>query len=768
MLMVDREQIRARRDLKAAVLRWSIGSSIPHRPHCGNQNGKHSLYFPIFSQRKERGTKSSGQAFFSSHRNSLEAHLSLLGAIQCETILLPERAPTVTKQILASRAMHVLPLPDLGVFMADGSDVEVYPWETTFAEMKDKTFVILHTSGSTGVPKPVFVSHGTFASNDAHQLIPSLGGNPTTVHMIRGKRMFLAFPLFHSASLNFAVGFSVFAGMTCVLPGPGPLTADTVNMVHTYGKVHGSLLPPSMIVDLYNKSEYLENMMQHLQFLAYVGGTLPKEVGDPISSKMRLITLMGSTETKLLPVALNIQKVDWEYLPISPFLGHEFRPARDGLHELVIVRNKEFELFQGVFSTFPSVDEYPMSDLYEQHPKNPALWAFRARADDIITLNNAEKLNPVTMESVISAHSAVNAAVIGGHGEFQVALLVEPKTDVHSKEDRAKLLQEIWPSVMHANRECPAHGRIMKNFVIFTSSGKPLPKAAKGTVQRYAALKLYADEFKALYASSKSQRIMQNGMEDDRCKPIMAAPVQPTTETLVERHLISDDGATEQQVKVLTAQPDGADSVKDYALAKLDARIEIILRRILPDALLEHLKPALAQVAVNLITHAIELPDSNKHSSVTLPASPSHIAQTSTDTENSNELGSDRLQQQQASSLEKQRDGNVRSQSPSKTATEASLNSSMGLRDCLHDAIASSTYLHDLSDSADLFECGLDSLQVIALVSEINAFLLQIGPDVKTISKETVYQNPSIDRILMVLKDNVRDLRISSIGEAEI
>lgn len=151
-------------------------------------------------------------------------------------------------------------------------DVKEYPYNGTFSEMRDKTFVILHTSGSTGIPKPVFVTHGTFACNDAHQLIPDLGGKPTTVEYFKRKRLFLAFPLFHAANLTFTIGYSVYSGVICVLPPPGPLTADVVNAVHTYGNLDGSLLPPSIIIDLYNNPEYLINMTRKLEFAAYVGG----------------------------------------------------------------------------------------------------------------------------------------------------------------------------------------------------------------------------------------------------------------------------------------------------------------------------------------------------------------------------------------------------------------------------------------------------------------------------------------------------------------
>lgn len=52
--------------------------------------------------------------------------------------------------------------------------------------------------------------------------------------------------------------------------------------------------------------------------------------------------------------------------------------------------------------------------------------------------------------------------------------------------------------IEEANREAPAFSRIFKEMIILTSAGKPLPRVAKGTVAKKAAVKLYEAEIDAL------------------------------------------------------------------------------------------------------------------------------------------------------------------------------------------------------------------------------------------------------------------------------
>ena len=461
---------------------------------------------------------------------------------------------------------------------------------------------------------------------------------------------------------------------------------------------------------------------------------MPKEVGDSISAQMKLITLMGSTENGYLPVEIIKRNQDWQKIPISPYLGHEFRPSRDGLNELVIVRKQELSLFQGVFYTFPNIDEYSTSDLYEREfasPEGSNSWVFRARSDDIISFTTAEKLNPVTMETLISSHPAVNAALIAGQGEFQAALVIEPKIPVHTFQEREIMRQTIWPTVMEANRSCPAHGRILKEYIMFTTPAKPLPQAAKGTVQRYAALKLYDSELKALYGSTKE-------------------PVRQPPDSLDGQPKAVDERSTAFNMPVEPAAPvDQAIPPAFLSLdgnarmaSEIDARIEKILKDLLPTMFSQYLRPAFIRMMTDLLqpgspqSHA---PDQNKER---MPNGLNH------DTPPNAMIASgDGYSHSDLNKMEMSKEHRA---VPAREDTNLRY-----LQDGLRQVIANTTYLHGLNDAANFFDCGLDSLQVSALVKEINGLLRNMKGDVAEISAKSIYESPSIELLLPVLQERV-------------
>ena len=281
-----------------------------------------------------------------------------------------------------------------------------------------------------------------------------------------------------------------------------------------------AFIVPSIVQELSQNLDLLDYCAKHLEMILYCGGDLPQSIGDVVASRIPLFNQFGASELGLcahvLPTS-HRDPQDWGYIEFHPEMGVDLRHVTEGMHELYIKRNPELEEQQPSFALFPDQQEYSSRDLFVRHrsESKPNLWRWKARADDIIVFLNGEKTNPISMEQHISSRSPeVSAALVTGAQRFQAALLIETTTGGKelSPLERATLIEELWPIIEEANRDCPAHARIAKTHILFTHFDKPMARAGKGTVQRAGTLQLYANEIDALYADADTM-LMANEEE---------------------------------------------------------------------------------------------------------------------------------------------------------------------------------------------------------------------------------------------------------------
>ena len=272
-------------------------------------------------------------------------------------------------------------------------------------------------------------------------------------------------------------------------------------LAHRYARAELTFLLPTHYEEI-SKTPVLLDQLSNMRCVFYSGGPLSKATGDAIRTKTRIENYVGATEVACLP-QLQVDQEDWRYIAINPKYGADFRHHSGDLYELFIVRDKELEAHQPTFQTFPKLQEYSMRDLYAKHPTKPGLWLYSGRADDIIVYVTGEKFNPVSMEHLIQSSPEVRSALVTGTGRFQSALLIEPADSLHkSAEERARIIEAIWPVVEQANSECPAHAKVSKSLIISTTPEKPMLRAGKGTVQRKMTVEAFAKELDAIYADA--------------------------------------------------------------------------------------------------------------------------------------------------------------------------------------------------------------------------------------------------------------------------
>ena len=193
--------------------------------------------------------------------------------------------------------MQSLNVPSLQSLLKSG-DTPVYPYTKTFAQAKNEPFVALHTSGSTGLPKPVILNHGTMTHHDLFLKIPTMGGKRIGITQFR--RMLFGLPMFHSARLCF-MAYAIYSSTTIVIPSTSTLSTEAINHGHVYGRVDASFLSPNTIADLIRNPEYLENI-KRLRYLTFGGAALPRDMGNKLKELTHLFVSFGATETGFMPL----------------------------------------------------------------------------------------------------------------------------------------------------------------------------------------------------------------------------------------------------------------------------------------------------------------------------------------------------------------------------------------------------------------------------------------------------------------------------------
>jgi acyl-coenzyme A synthetase/AMP-(fatty) acid ligase/acyl carrier protein len=446
------------------------------------------------------------KVFLPSPRNPPAVNASLLEQTQCTKLVYsPEMAPMVQKLQESVSSLHCLQFAALDELLTAQSLSVPYP--LNLDQVRRDPILILHSSGSTGIPKPVTMTHGTFATIDNDRNFPSIPGRRnhdlSTWDFRPGSCLYAPFPPFHFAGFCNSILVPVFTKTIPVLGPPNRLpSAGLVAQILRSQDVQGCLLPPSIAAALYEEPDG-PDLLKGLDVLCYAGGPLPEAIGNELVKHVTLCQFYGSTEVG--PVRqLHPLKQHWQFMEFHPQGNYELQPAEDDAFELVVYTNEETEEYSALNHNFPGIREYRTKDLFRQHPTEPGLWKFHARRDDIVVLSSGEKFNPVPTELGLEAVPGVAGALIAGQGRPQVALLVELQPD-HGLGPNP--VEGLWPWVTKLNANTSGPGRILKSMILIANPKKPLVRAGKGTVVRKLTLAAYETELNAVFEGSPTQRV---------------------------------------------------------------------------------------------------------------------------------------------------------------------------------------------------------------------------------------------------------------------
>ncbi|TLD05173.1 uncharacterized protein PgNI_09153 [Pyricularia grisea] len=422
---------------------------------------------------------------FLSTRLATEAYASLLDKTECTRMLTTSRfADTVQVIREAGRELRTWDIVEKSIYSREPTG-ERFQKQTEIEDQENAVAFIVHSSGSTGLPKPIFQSHRACLGNYA------LGS---------GMRAFVTLPLFHNSGL--ANTFRSIVARKCMAMYNASIPMTSASLVEGLNHIKPETFNcvPYVLKILSETAQGLAALAR-CKIVVYAGAGCPDDLGDLLVEKgVNLVSHYGQTEMGQLMMSTRPPGDNaWNYVrPLpntKPFIHME--PLGDGQYECVVLDGLETKVMSN--SDEPAPNSYRTRDTFVPHPTIPDAWKHVGRLDDRLTLVNGEKVLPIPMEGTISQSELIHQCLIFGVGRAFPGLLVVKSDKVPTEWTRDQYLDAIWPSIQLANDNAEKFAQIDRDMVEVLEADADYPRTDKGTIIRAASYKRFADLIDAVY-----------------------------------------------------------------------------------------------------------------------------------------------------------------------------------------------------------------------------------------------------------------------------
>ena len=355
------------------------------------------------------------------------------------------------------------------------------------AAEKEWTLGIWHSSGSTGLPKPIFLSHRRLLMK-----IPAP----------KGQTEFTTFPFFHGYG-SWVVIHGMMDRKTVYMYNANlPVTADNVlNVLHHVRPDILHVVPYTM--ELLAQSERGTSAMKLCKRVVFSGSGAPDDLGNELVAKgVNVETLWGATEIGMLGTSFDRPLGDnsWDYIRIPPPVAKYvwMKPLGDDTYECIYLHG--LEALASSNSDDPP-KSFHSKDIFVKHPKLNA-WKHIGRLDDRLTLVNGEKVLPIPMEGRLRQDPLIRECCIFGAGRSIPGALVFRNNDSRHMSDD-DFVDAIWPTVQKANAHAESFSQISKETIVPLGADVDYPKTDKDSIKRSQIYRVFAKDIETMYEELK-------------------------------------------------------------------------------------------------------------------------------------------------------------------------------------------------------------------------------------------------------------------------
>ncbi|KAJ5769178.1 hypothetical protein N7520_003737 [Penicillium odoratum] len=432
---------------------------------------------------------------FLSTRLTAPAYARLLSMVDCSQLVIANQYQQTVTDICSERpGCTRFPILKRDDWFNRPSNAQKFQRSNVDPARESKKMAwILHSSGSTGFPKPIFLTNYQCLANFRKSF---------------GLRLFTISPLFHSHALM-ELGRAFYTRQSAYL-GNHSLAITYQNLVDALkvAKPQQISAVPYVIKLLAEKQEGIEALASP-QLVLYGGSSCPDDLGDRLVAQgVNLVANYGATETGQIMTSFRSDgDTEWQYMrlhrPVADYtLMDEISP---GIFECVALDglpSKGPSNSKAPFSEKNPENSFRTADLFTRHPdpEKSNYYKYMSRLDDRITLVNGEKVLPIPIEGRIREEELVGECVVFGFQRTVPGALIfrAPGKAPHLGND--EFLETIWPAVEAANARAETFSRIPKELVIIKGADVAYARTDKGTCIRAQVYQQFEDDIQRAYS----------------------------------------------------------------------------------------------------------------------------------------------------------------------------------------------------------------------------------------------------------------------------
>jgi len=415
-------------------------------------------------------------------------------------------------------SVRALEIPELEYFL-NKDPKRRYTYNKPWSAGADQTSFIVHSSGSTGNPKPLPWSHralykGVYEGLQHHISAPE-DLKFTMLGTFHNAYMVNPLPLCWGASIFMHVHVAVMTGLVNILlPTSAPFSVPPEYMDHVTRLVPKFLpspkpklvlvIVPTALCSLAQDPSYVANLRDTYDTILFVGAPLDYATGDALVEQgVTIYSSLASTDAGVYPL-LNVDRKDWKYLRLPPqdnprAHGFALEHFADGDKFEVVIHRQPNE-GRPCFLLNPGIDVYHTRDLWQAVPNRPGFYQGVGRVDDFVKIASLTKFNAVEIERGLDRNSEViQGSLVAGDGRPKPFVIIQPTEDTRAL-GREKMMDRIEGLLEQANRGVFHEVHLKRELVIITDEDKPIKRTAKGTIDRRTTLAMYQSEIDALYS----------------------------------------------------------------------------------------------------------------------------------------------------------------------------------------------------------------------------------------------------------------------------